>query len=64
MSKPEFIYETWIRTTPERLWEAITSTAFTRKYFHAMAIESEWTPGAPVVFRYEDGRPGVEAQSH
>lgn len=62
MSKPDFVYETWIRTTPERLWEAITSSAFTRRYFHEMAIESDWTPGAPVVFRYDDGRPGVEGE--
>jgi uncharacterized protein YndB with AHSA1/START domain len=62
MSKPEFVYETRIRTTPERLWEAITSGAFTRRYFHAMAIDADWTPGSPVVFRYEDGRPGVEGE--
>jgi len=60
MSKPEYLYETWIRTTPERLWEALTSPAFTRQYFHAMTIESDWTPGAPVRFLYDDGRPGVE----
>ena len=62
MSKPDFVYETWIRTTPERLWEALTSSAFTCRYFHAMAIESDWAPGSPVVFRYEDGRPGVEGE--
>lgn len=62
MNKPDYVYETYIRTTPERLWKAITSAEFTRQYFHGMAIESDWTPGGPVVFRYEDGRPGVEGQ--
>lgn len=62
MIKPAYMYETWIRTTPERLWEALTSPAFTRQYFHAMTIESDWTPGAPVRFLYDDGRPGVEGE--
>lgn len=62
MSKPEHIYETYIRSTPERIWEAITTAAFTRQYFHNMLIESDWTTGAPVVFKYEDGRTGVEGE--
>src|SRR3989440_2167873 len=30
MDKPEFVYTTYIRTTPERLWAALTDPAFTR----------------------------------
>lgn len=33
MSKPEFVYTTYIRTTPERLWQALTDPAFTRRYW-------------------------------
>ena len=33
MSKPEFIYTTYIRTTPERLWQALTDPAFTKRYW-------------------------------
>ena len=60
MTNPDYQYEIWIRTTPQRLWQAITTAEFTRQYFHGMAIESDWTPGSPVLFRYPDGRVGVE----
>ncbi len=62
MKKPDFQYETWIRTTSQQLWEAITSPEFTRQYFHGMAIDSDWVPGSPVRFRYPDGRVGVEGE--
>ena len=62
MSKPEHVYETFIRAEANDIWEAITSAAFTRRYFHAMAVKSSWTPGAPVRFVYEDGRTGVEGE--
>jgi uncharacterized protein YndB with AHSA1/START domain len=32
------VYTVFIRTTPERLWEAITTPEFTRRYFHGAAI--------------------------
>lgn len=50
MSVPSFVYDTVIATTPERLWEALTSGAVTRRYWFDRRIESDWTPGAPVVF--------------
>ena len=31
MDKPEFVYITYIRTTPERLWQALTDPAFTQR---------------------------------
>ena len=33
MDKPEFVYTTYIQTTPERLWQALTDPAFTRRYW-------------------------------
>ena len=35
MDKPEFVYTTYIRTTPEQLWQALTDPAFTRRYWGA-----------------------------
>ena len=35
MDKPEFVYTTYIRTTPERLWQALTEPAFTERYWDA-----------------------------
>ncbi len=51
----EKVFEIYIRTTPERLWEAITDPEIRSKYnFGARAI-SDWTPGS----RYEMGAPGA-----
>ncbi|QFU87063.1 metalloregulator ArsR/SmtB family transcription factor [Amycolatopsis sp. YIM 10] len=47
MSKPEFLYTTYINTSPERLWQALTDPAFTIRYWGAV-LESEWTTGATV----------------
>ncbi|MGD0609844.1 MAG: SRPBCC family protein [Streptosporangiaceae bacterium] len=44
--KPEFVYTTYIRTTPERLWQALTDPAFTRRYWGGVAFESDWRTGS------------------
>lgn len=49
MSKPEFVYVTYIKTTPERLWQALTDPAFTRRYW-GVEFESDWEKGSPVVW--------------
>ena len=45
MDRPEFVYVTYIRTTPERLWQALTDPAFSLRYM-GHAIEADWRPGA------------------
>lgn len=45
-----FVYETTIATTPERLWQALTSGEVTRAYWFDRRIESDWTVGSPVTF--------------
>src|SRR5919202_1830196 len=42
MSRPEFVYVTYIKTTPERLWQALTDPAFTRQYW-GVEFDSDWT---------------------
>ena len=49
MDKPEFVYTTYIDTTPERLWQALTDPAFTRRYW-GTALYSDWTPGSVVTW--------------
>jgi len=56
----EHVYEIYIRTTAERLWEALTSGDMTRRYFHRTRIESDWQVGSPVVFHRPDGSVAVE----
>lgn len=47
MSKPEFVYVTYIETTPEKLWEALTDGAFTRQYWFGTEVRSDWKVGSP-----------------
>ena len=49
-----------IRTTPERLWEAITRSSDTRHYFYGTLVDSTWRAGAPLVYRNEDGSLAAE----
>jgi uncharacterized protein YndB with AHSA1/START domain len=49
----EKVFEIYIRTTPERLWEAITDPQIRAKYNFGAAVHSDWTPGA----RMELGSP-------
>ena len=51
----EFVYTSYINTTPERLWKALTQPAFTRRYWGGIAIESEWVKGSSMVWREADG---------
>ena len=48
MEKPEFVYATYIRTTPEKLWEALTSGDFSEKYWFGFRIEVELKAGGTV----------------
>ena len=56
MNKSTFTYVTYIRTTPERLWEALTSAEFTAQYWFGAHCESDWTAGSPWRLMYADGR--------
>jgi uncharacterized protein YndB with AHSA1/START domain/DNA-binding transcriptional ArsR family regulator len=51
MQKPEFVYTTYIRTTPEQLWQALTDPAFTRRYWGA-TFTSDWKTGSPMTWEY------------
>jgi uncharacterized protein YndB with AHSA1/START domain len=54
MAEPAFVYETTIATTPERVWDALTSGAITRTYWFDRRVESVWVVGAPVRFYVGD----------
>jgi uncharacterized protein YndB with AHSA1/START domain len=43
----EKVFDIYIKTTPERLWEAITDSEMRQKYSFGVAVTSEWTPGSP-----------------
>ncbi|HEY5189753.1 MAG TPA: SRPBCC domain-containing protein [Solirubrobacteraceae bacterium] len=48
----EKVFEIYIRTTPERLWEAITDREIRGKFQFGNRIESDWTPGSRVVMSH------------
>jgi uncharacterized protein YndB with AHSA1/START domain len=47
MARSSFVYVTYIRTTPERLWSALTEdTEFMKRYWFGVHCESKWKPGS------------------
>src|ERR1041384_8597527 len=47
MAKDRFVYVTYIRTTPKKLWQALTEKSFHRRYWFGCVLESTWKKGAP-----------------
>jgi uncharacterized protein YndB with AHSA1/START domain len=57
MARSIFVYVTYIRTTPEKLWSALTSDAeFMKQYWFGVHCESQWTAGSSWKMVYPDGR--------
>ena len=52
MDKPSFVYTTFIRSTPERLWQALTEPAFTERYW-GMAFETDWKTGSTMILHQQ-----------
>jgi DNA-binding transcriptional ArsR family regulator/uncharacterized protein YndB with AHSA1/START domain len=50
VDKPSFVYTTYIRTTPERLWQALTEPAFTERYW-SISFDTDWEAGSPMSWR-------------
>lgn len=59
MDQPTFHYVTYIRTTPERLWRALTEPVFTRRYWD-LAMESDWRPGSTYAVQIGAAGPRIE----
>ena len=47
MARSTFVYVTYIRTTPEKLWSALTDPELMKQYWFGMHCESRWTAGSP-----------------
>ena len=56
MAESEFVYVTYIRTTAEKLWQALTEPEFTRKFWVDTVQECEWKQSATWTLRVPDGR--------
>jgi uncharacterized protein YndB with AHSA1/START domain len=53
--KPAIVYTIYIASTPERVWQALTSAEFSRKYFFGNAVEVDLKVGGAYVMRTPDG---------
>ena len=55
MPEPEFVYVTYIETTPEKLWHALTDGDFTQHYWFGARLRSDWKPGSSFEMVRSDG---------
>lgn len=62
MSAPKHVYEVYIAATPERVWQALTDSEFTKQYYYDNTVESDWKPGSPLVYRNPDGTTAIECE--
>jgi uncharacterized protein YndB with AHSA1/START domain len=61
MSKPEFVYTTYIETSAEKLWHALTDGDFTERYWFGHRAASDWKVGS--LFRFaKQGKPTIEGK--
>jgi uncharacterized protein YndB with AHSA1/START domain len=51
----KFLYVTFIRTTPERLWQELTTPEFSRQYWWGREVKSDFEVGSPIQLFYDDG---------
>jgi uncharacterized protein YndB with AHSA1/START domain len=51
-----FVYVTYIRTTPEKLWSALTDPALVKQYWLGVHQETDWKVGSPWRLSFADGR--------
>ena len=56
MAKSEFVYVTYIKTTPQKLWKALTIPEFMKQYWSGMHIKTDWNPGSAWQLLFADGK--------
>ena len=56
MAKSTYVYVSYIRTSPEKLWSALTDSAFIKQYWFGMNAESSFTTGSPWKLVSQDGK--------
>jgi uncharacterized protein YndB with AHSA1/START domain/DNA-binding transcriptional ArsR family regulator len=54
MDRPRHVFQVYIRTTPDRLWQAVTDPSFTLRYFRRSRVDSSWQPGDRVAYWIDD----------
>lgn len=64
MSQATFphVYEIFIRSTPERIWQALTDGDLTQKYYFDCRVESDWKPGSTCSYYNPKGTVDLEGE--
>ncbi|MCZ6502934.1 MAG: SRPBCC family protein [Gammaproteobacteria bacterium] len=62
MSNDKHVCTIYIKAEPAHIWEALTTPEFTRRYFHATDIQSDWKPGSSVTYFNQDGSTAVKGE--
>jgi uncharacterized protein YndB with AHSA1/START domain len=60
--KPTTVYTIYIASTPQRVWEALTSAEFSRKYFFGNAVEIDLKIGGAYIVRTPDGAAHISGE--
>ena len=60
--KPAIVYTIYIASTPEQVWEALTSPEFSRKYFFGNTVEVELKVGGAYIVRQPDGKLNISGE--
>ncbi len=62
MSEKKFVYVTYIDTTPEKLWEALTNPKFMKQYWFGSDFETDWKIGSTIKETQQNGSPGFQGE--
>ena len=60
--RPAIVYTIYIASTPEKVWQALTSAEFNRKYFSGIAIEADLKVGGAFIARAPDGSVHIDGK--
>src|ERR1700742_347292 len=60
--KPDTVYAIYIAATPEKVWQALTTAEFSRKYFFGLAVEAELKVGGAFIIRTPDGSVHIDGE--
>lgn len=60
--KPAIVYTIYIASTPEKVWQALTTAEFSRKYFSGNAVEVDLRVGGAFIVRTPDGAPHINGE--
>lgn len=61
-SKPRLVYQIIIKAPQERVWEAITKSEFTSRYYYGSTLQTDLTVGSPFTYHMPNGSPIIEGE--